>query len=331
MRLLNLFSCLFLFFVAQLSAQSELKIRLSHAQDRKASEILVLNYPDIKPTVINDTMAIYTLTLPLPEYISLLISKDQHLYKALWIYPRTPAEVLVDASDNTMKIKNPSIWDTFTNTWGNLFKHNQAAADSVASRYILENPGSYLSLWLLDHGVARQDRNLKIKLFHLLGPELASYKEYSVLSADLRGRRYPKPGEAFKEFSLEDENGKMYGTKNTAHKSVLLHFWSDNCAPCIKGMNELVTFYKTLDSSKTQMISINMDDDKTQWNTSETKRIIQWPCLWQQGGLYGPLCLHYNLTAMPFFVLFDKEKKLHVIIEGEDLYSLRKELKSLDN
>ena len=65
-------------------------------------------------------------------------------------------------------------------------------------------------------------------------------------------------------------------------------------------------------------ISVTLDEDRDKWKKYPTTHKICWINLWEPNGSYGDLCLSYNLPAMPFFVLFNNEKKLVIMQDGAD-------------
>ena len=187
--------------------------------------------------------------------------------------------------------------------------------------YIKQHPDSYLSLWLFCHTqtLHLQSNNEKLALFNQLSPALSIYPGYHLMKVNLSGaRKYPSPGDAFKEFTLTDVNGKKFNSAAIKNKWILLHFWSNGCGPCVHEMDSMVSYYKTLDTSKIAFISLALDNSRVNWQKAATTHKIIWINLFEPDGAYGDLSLNYNLQAMPFFVLFNSEKKLVVMQDGAD-------------
>lgn len=326
---------LFVLFLVVISqtfySQSELTIRLKNSPNHSIKDIIVLNLQDVKPEILNDTIAIYRYSQNIPVYLTIVMDFKSRWHQGVWLNPNQDlVEFVINFNSHSANLLKPKEWDLFTDYWS-LYQDNfrLRESDSIASKYIQESPASYLSLWLLGHGVAREDNHLKMKLFNQLSPTLETYEEYNDIKSDINGRRNSKTGDLFKEFCLEDYQGANFDTKYIKNKIIILHFWSNDCSPCVKGMDDFVKFYSSLDTSVLKIISISLDVNKVKWKSSNTSHKIMWSNTWQKGGLYGDLSLHYNLRAIPLFVIFNKEKRLHVIIEGEDLYSIRKEINTL--
>jgi thiol-disulfide isomerase/thioredoxin len=157
-----------------------------------------------------------------------------------------------------------------------------------------------------------------LTLFKKLNPALSKYPDYRETKTGLTGRKYPNTGDTFKEFRLTDIHGKIFNSATIKNKWILLHFWSNGCGPCVKEMDAMVNYYKTLDTTKIAFISVALDNNKNEWKKALATQKIKWTNLWEPDNFYGDLCLNYNLSAMPFFVLFNSEKKLVVMQDGAD-------------
>jgi thiol-disulfide isomerase/thioredoxin len=296
-----------------------------------AKKTVLLDFPEIQPSRINDTTLAFNYQTAFPGYLTLLLDEPTEWMQWVWADPASGKRpIRVDYTRHISFIVHRSSTDQFLEDWCRIFnEHKQLEADQAAADYIRQNPDAYLSLWLLTHGAFRTDRARKTEYFKVLKPTLNRYQPYKELDLDLNRRRIPKKGEAFREFELVSQNGSVFNTKNVSNKVILLQFWSNSCAPCIKGMDDLVNLYKSLDTSKVQFISISLDDQKEKWLRSPVSKKIIWTSLWQENNLRCDLCLHYNLSAIPFFVMFSPDKKLHEIIEGEQLVGIRNELNVL--
>ena len=209
-------------------------------------------------------------------------------------------------------------------------KGDRHKADSIAIPYVEKNRDQYFSLWLLSHGLNREYPNRNSVLLDSLSPRLKQYPVFRQMKASLNKRKYPNYGDNFKEFTLNDNKEILFNSTSINNKIIILHFWSTGCGPCVKGMDELVKFYKSLDTSKIAFISVSLDEDKSKWKKSATTNKIIWTNLWTEDNSYCDLCLNYNLTAMPYFVMFNKEKKITFYNDGEDIELLKSKLKEID-
>jgi len=300
---------------------------------------------------INDSTIEYNIeNITKPEYLWILIDTVKHgdtnlmwnWNARLWITPEIKhRELIINYSTKTTKIKdfvkwrettkldgkskilvnNLPKWDSIAQTIDKLYRAQKDTEEqNMIIFYIKQHPDSYLSLWLFCHlqTLHLQSTDEKLALFKKLDPALQKYPEYHDAKADLTGRKYPNTGDAFKEFTLTDVKGKAFHSTTIKNKWILLHFWSNGCGPCVHEMDDMVKYYKTLDTSKIAFISLALDNSRENWQKAATTHKIIWTNLFEPDGAYGDLCLNYNLPAMPFFVLFNSEKKLVVMQDGAD-------------
>ncbi len=307
------------------------KIRLIHPQNHKANEITVLNFQETKAETINDSVAVYSFKPEVPTNAIILINKEERWHTFVWMNPdRDTVELMVDFESKISSIKKPKHWDLTFHEYNKLFDAEEYfKADKFAESYIEANRDSYLSLWLLAHGVAFHNRPLRLKLFNLLSTDLKVYKDYRDVESDIKNRFHPTIGQDFKEFTLPGIHKEKFNSAAINNKIIVLHFWTNGCGACVRGIDELARFNKKIDTNKIKFISICFDDDQQTWQKSNACKKINWTNVWESNGVYCDLCLYYDLNVMPLFVLFNKEKKLQALIEGEDVNQLQTELSKI--
>lgn len=330
------FSFFFLFFylVFGCNAQCVLSIKQIGLKADTVPDVVVANYQEIKPIRLNDSVIEYVYSPVQPENLFIIIDFETRWSTHVWINPQMKRrELVIDYSKHTAILKDPSDWDIITSKTDSLdMMGNFVEEEAIIIPYIKQNPSSYLSLWFFthSHGIYIKPTHEKLSLFKTLSSELQKYQEYKQINSDLTGRRYPNIGDSFKEFELGNIEDSIFNTNSIKDKWILLHFWSTNCGPCIKEMDEFVHLYNSIDKSKISFISISLDENKEKWQKSKVSNKIIWTSLWQPDGFYGDLCLNYNVYSMPFFILFDKEKKLVFIKDGaNELENIKNTLKEI--
>jgi thiol-disulfide isomerase/thioredoxin len=299
------------------------------------NDLTVMNYQDVSPTRINDSTIEFTYNITEPEHLYVLLDGTKHGDTSMmfnwktrfWISPNVrQRKVFINYSTKVVRIvdvvkSNLHEWDSIVAITGHLDDFEKYTEElNIITPYVEKHPDSYLSLWFFMHSHALyiESADKKLVLFNKLNPVLQKYADYQNIKSDLTGRKYPNTGDAFKEFTLTDVSGKAFNSTTIKNKWILLHFWSNTCGPCIKEMDAMVSYYKTLDTAKIVFISVSLDDNRDKWKKASTTNKIKWTNVWESGGMYGDLCLTYNLPAMPFFVLFNSEKKLIVMQDGAD-------------
>ncbi len=318
-------------FIGPLRAEVYFTVKLVNSPGHVAKDIIVLNFDEIAPVSFNDSMATYIYKPEMATNLLIVLDRSTRWHSFAWINPdKDNVQLIVDFSQRKVSLAHPKNWDEVMEVYNDFFDNDQRnKADSVAGNFIAANPDSYFSLWMLSHGAAFENKALRRKLFNLLDQKFIDYPEYKEVKADLNARRVPKMGEAFKEFTLQNADKSVFDSKNIQNKIIVLHLWSNNCGPCVRGMDDLVKFNTGLDQSQVAFVSVGLDEDMAKWKEAPSTNKIKWTNLWQEGGLYGDLCMNYNLRAIPSFIIFDKDKKLQVIIEGEELSSIQAEIDKL--
>jgi thiol-disulfide isomerase/thioredoxin len=296
----------------------QLTIHQVGLKDNKYPELIIADYSDSTYTKINDSTILFTCNPKDNECLFIGIDRQTRWFTRIWLKPNyKQKDLVINYSKRTAKIKSPDEWDEITEkaiSYGQ--QGNQTAEDSISFAYLQKHPDSYLSLWFLSHGLFRDNPNKKLTALKMLSPSLKEYPEYKQTEASLTQRKIPNIGDIFKEFQLFDKNGLIFNSNIIKNKWILINLWSNGCGPCVREMDALVSFYKSIDTSKAEFISISLDDKKENWKIATATNKIIWPSVWQDGGIYGDLCLNYNLMAMPFFVLFDSSKKIYYIKDG---------------
>jgi len=313
-------------------SQVKLTIHQTGIKNHLYPDLIIAEYPENATKKINDSTLLFTAELKEQDCLFIGIDRSSRWFTRIWIKPETKEKsITIDYKNKTIETKKPDEWDLVTEKVMYFDSRQDArASDSVSAEYLYKHPESYLSLWMLSHGMYRDNRTEKVKAFKALSSSLSHYPEYKQTKADLFNRNYPKEGDAFKEFTLEDIKGKTFNTSSINSKWIFLNFWSTGCAPCVKEMDELVQLYKSIDKTKIEFISISLDEKKENWKKGKSTAKIIWPNVWQNDNFYGELCLYYNILAMPSFVLFNKEKKLVFIKDGSnELEGLKKTLSSI--
>ncbi len=320
---LSVFILPFIILIQNINAQSFLTIKQINFKKDSLPELVIANHEDSLLTRINESTIEFKYNFPLPEYLWISVDKKKHWVERVWIDMNVKERVLtIDYSSQKATLKNKTELELLLLKRDSLVrKGNFDDALVLDKTFIEKHSDSYLALWLFghSHSVYILNNKEKLALFSKLNPSLSSFAEYKQQQANLVSRKYPNYGDTFKEFNLTDKNDKPFNSEAIKNKIIVMDFWSNTCFPCVKGMDDLVKYYNTLDTSKVAFISIALDEDREKWKKGTATQKIKWTNLWTENNSYCDLCLNYNLTAMPYFVIFNKEKKITFYNDGEDI------------
>lgn len=110
------------------------------------------------------------------------------------------------------------------------------------------------------------------------------------------------------DFKYPNPKGKMYSLKNFKGKYVYIDVWATWCGPCCKEIPSLKELEEKLAKKKIAFVSLSCDKNIKVW-----KKMVKED---QLGGVQ--LCMGedmtfrdaYGITAIPRFILLDKEGKI---------------------
>lgn len=310
-----------LFYLASVQAQVTLTIRQAGTKERPVPELTLVDYEAVPYKKVNDTTFTYVINIKNPESLFIGINPETGWFTRVWLDPKfEKKDVTIDyAAHTTLAVINPSKEDSlFEKVFSYLKSNDRREPDSIAGAYVAAHPSSWLSLYFVSHGLYRNEPQERIAAFNSLSPVFKDHPDYEQIRAILFDRKYAVEGDSFKEFALTDIDNKIFSSTSLNDKWILLHFWSTGCIPCVKEMDSLVACYNSLDTTRITFISIGMDDKRENWSSSNATAKMKWTSLWQPGGGVGELCLHYGVTAMPYFILFNEQKKIVFIKYGSD-------------
>jgi hypothetical protein len=75
--------------------------------------------------------------------------------------------------------------------------------------------------------------------------------------------------------------------------------------------------YKKYKAAGVEMISFSFDENNEDWNKSVVAHKYPGINVSDLAGFNSPLFLHYAVNAFPFFAVFDRNKKLAFIANGD--------------
>ena len=116
------------------------------------------------------------------------------------------------------------------------------------------------------------------------------------------------PGTEAPDFNYPDMKGKMYSLKDFKGKYVYIDVWATWCGPCCKEIPYLKELEKKMRKKKIVFVSLSWDETPSVWKEMVKKEKL------------GGIQLHmgrdmkfreaYGITAIPRFILLDKEGKI---------------------
>ena len=127
---------------------------------------------------------------------------------------------------------------------------------------------------------------------------------------------------------LVDSEGHKVDFSTFKGKYVYIDVWASWCAPCCNEVPYLQALEKELEGSDVVFVSISTDTDAEAWKSKMTELGMHGNQLLDRD---GTLCSMLNVSSIPFFVIYDKEGKLHTYgaLRPSSGYHLKQYLRDL--
>jgi len=194
--------------------------------------------------------------------------------------------------------------------------------DSIDIQYILSNPGSYISPYLLE----RLDLNEIISLdslksvYNKLDISIQESIKGKEIKEDIVKKENSFVGAMAPEFKTVDLNNQQVVLSEYRGKNVvLLIFWASWCYDCRKDVPHLKEIYEKYRSKGLEIIGVSLDTDKTAWKSAVNmdsttmwhhvqiaERYADGPDFITKDDIYA----NYFVLGVPLQLLIDKSGKI---------------------
>lgn len=116
-------------------------------------------------------------------------------------------------------------------------------------------------------------------------------------------------GASFPEnIELKDKDGNIVKFSDFKGKYVYLDLWASWCVPCCKEVPLLQKMEEELQNEDVVFVSISIDSKESAWKAKMQELNMHGNQLFNSD---AKLCDALNVTGIPFFLVYDKEGKLH--------------------
>ena len=166
-------------------------------------------------------------------------------------------------------------------------------ADMLMSRYLMQ----YDYAGAFDEGLEYLEG--VVKDFDLSEHYIDDYLKHKAM---LVGADFPE------KVVLVDANGHKVDFSTFKGKYVYIDLWASWCAPCCKEVPYLQALEKEFEDGDVVFVSISTDSDTEAWKEKMTELGMHGNQLLDRD---GELCNMLNVGGIPFFLIYDKEGKLH--------------------
>lgn len=191
-------------------------------------------------------------------------------------------------------------------------------------RYITENPYSPAGPYILNTYVENLEQSSPYRNFYYLDSLLNLFEKEALLSVyykhlkelSLRLKKIA-PGNLAPDFTLQQIDKIPFSLTQLRGKVVLLDFWASWCAPCRAAIPKWKNVYKKYNQQGLEIVGIATDNWKD-WTRALNQENMPWMQVIansenNEAKEIGKL---YEHSAIPFYVLIDKEGKI-ILASGD--------------
>jgi thiol-disulfide isomerase/thioredoxin len=132
------------------------------------------------------------------------------------------------------------------------------------------------------------------------------------------------------DFTVAGIKGDSIQLSSLKGKVFLLDFWASWCGPCRYSNKNLVKLYSKYKDKGLEILSVSLDDEKSDWKKAVTKDKITWMQGFDKGGWDSMAAIKWQVDALPASFLVNKDGDVVAINpEKSDLEKKIKELLGL--
>lgn len=138
---------------------------------------------------------------------------------------------------------------------------NMNKKQEFLGEYIRKKPNSYVALWEIVNDYTLEDYHpAYLKNLNLFSAKFKQNKLYKGVEARLKAEQSTSIGQKIPDIYFDKQN-KLTSEDFKKYKLTFIDYWSTTCAPCIKGMPEIVNLYHEYKDQNVNFITIT-DEQK---------------------------------------------------------------------
>lgn len=211
---------------------------------------------------------------------------------------------------------------------------NDAARDSIfpflvairkdmtatETEFIKNNPDSWVTLGMMKVRAVIIDVPQFEPLYNAMTDELKNSDDGRKMADRLVIAKRLQPGQPFKNFVMNDTEGRPVSLESFKGKYVLVDFWASWCGPCRAENPHVLKAYNQFKDKNFDVLAISLDQKKDAWLKAIREDGMPWTHVSDLKGFDNVAAKEYGIIAIPQNFLLDPQGKIIAQnLRGENL------------
>lgn len=226
--------------------------------------------------------------------------------------------------------RNAAKFDVMYKAYLNATDHNKAEKQQILYDFIISNPGSMVSLDVINLYAGKTPELTTIEpLYNLLTAPVKSSTGGKALASKIKAMKNTGIGSIAPIFTQNDTAGRPISLSSFRGKYVLLDFWASWCVPCRAENPNVVKAYHAYKDKKFTVVGISLDQAraKAAWLKAIKDDKLEWTQLSDLKFWNNEAAKLYDIKSIPSNYLIDPNGKIIAKnLRGEELQKKLEEI-----
>lgn len=172
--------------------------------------------------------------------------------------------------------------------------------------YAVNNPGSFVGPVLLVNTNQTFDPAVFLPIYNKFTDEVKKTPTAKYLKSKLDREAKTAVGQKAPELKAKTPEGKELSLSEARGKVTLIDFWASWCGPCRAENPNVVKVYEKYHAQGFNILGVSLDKEEAAWKKAIADDKLTWSHISDLQFWQSPLAKEYNVEAIPYSVLLDK-------------------------